>query len=164
MELTVNGRQRRAAQTAKAAPRAEKKPAGVRAGTSKPRTDKAAWSQAALSFLQEVDRQEMENRRKLLEAKQKGNGELDALSKALKTMDKCRKIAGRIMRGDKVPPQDERYLMDNDPDGYRLALVCRKPKEKPKEWETALDEEDLEGGSGGGTEELPESGGEAPEC
>ena len=167
MELTVNGRQRRAAQTAEAAPqRMEKKSAGAKTGAalSKPRSDKTAWSQAALSFLQEVDRQEMENRRKLLEAKQKGNGELDALSKALKTMDKCRKIAGRIMRGDKVPPQDERYLMDNDPDGYKLALVCRKPKEKPKEWETALDEEDLEGGSGGGTEELPESGGETPEC
>lgn len=164
MELTISGQRRRAVETA--APQAVKKPVKTNSGTglARSRTDKTAWSQAALSFLQEVDRQDMEQRRKLLEAKQKGNGELDALSKALKTMDKCRKIAGRIMRGDKVPPQDERYLMDNDPDGYRLALVCRKPKEKPKEWETALDEEDLEGGSGGGTEELPESGGEAAEC
>ena len=166
MELSVNGRQRRAAQAAKAAPQAEKKPAGARAALARPKSDRIAWSQAALSFLQEVNRQDMENRRKLLEAKQKGSSELDALSKSLKTMDKCRKIAGRIMRGDKVPPQDEKYLMEHDPDGYKLSLACRKPKENPKEWKSVLDEEDLESGSesGGETVEAADSGGEAPEA
>ena len=169
MELSVNGRQRRAAQAAKAAPQAEKKPAGARAALARPKSDRIAWSQAALSFLQEVNRQDMENRRKLLEAKQKGSSELDALSKSLKTMDKCRKIAGRIMRGDKVPPQDEMYLLDNDPDGYKLALACRKPKEKPKEWESVLkDEEENSASESGGetaeSSEAPEASGEAAEC
>ena len=167
MELTISGQRRRAVETA--APRAEKKPAGVRAGLSKPRTDKASWSQAALSFLQEVNRQDAEQRRKLLEAKQKGNGELDALNESLKKMERCQKIASRIMRGDKVPPQDEMYLLDNDPDGYKLALACRKPKEKPKEWESVLkDEEENSASESGGetaeTPEAPEPSGEAAEC
>ena len=169
MELTISGQRRRAVGTAKAAPQAEKKPAGVRAGTSKPRTDKASWSQAALSFLQEVNRQDAEQRRKLLEAKQKGNGELDALTESLKKMERCQKIASRIMRGDKVPPQDEMYLLDNDPDGYKLALACRKPKEKPKEWESVLKDEEENNASDSGGEtveatEAPESSGEAAEC
>ena len=165
MELSVNGRQRRAAQVSKAAPQAEKKPAGAGVGSVKPRTDKAAWSQAALSFLQEVNRQDMERQRKLLEARQRKNGELDFLSKSLKTMEKCRKIASRIMKGDKVPPQDERYLKDNDPDGYKLALVSRKPKKNPKEWESVLDEEDRMGGSEsrGETATAAEPGGEGME-
>lgn len=169
MELTISGQRRRAVETAKTAPRAEKKPAGVRAGLSKPRTDKASWSQAALSFLQEVNRQDAEQRRKLLEAKQKGNGELDALNESLKKMERCQKIASRIMRGDKVPPQDEMYLLDNDPDGYKLALACRKPKEKPKEWESVLkDEEENSASESGGetaeSSEAPEASGEAAEC
>lgn len=169
MELTISGQRRRAVETAKSAPQAEKKPAGVREGTSKPRTDKASWSQAALSFLQEANRQDMEQRRKLLEAKQKGNGELDALTEALKKMERCQKIASRIMRGDKVPPQDEMYLLDNDPDGYKLALACRKPKEKPKEWDSVLEDEEETASaesaeSGGEAAEAPEASGEAAEC
>ena len=160
MELTISGQRRRAARTAHAAnpaPRAAKKPAGP--ALVKSRTDKTSWSQAALSFLQEVNRQDMEKQRKLLEAKQKGNSELDALGKSLKVMERCRKIASRIMKGDKVPPQDERYLMECDPDGYKLALACRVPKEKPKEWESVLEDEEEESGASGGA--AADSGGEA---
>ena len=165
MELSVNGQRRRAAQAAKAAPQVEAKtPAAGKTALQKPKTDKLSWSRQALSFLQEVNRQDMEKQRKLLEAKQRGSGELDALTKALKTMDKCQKIAARIQRGDKVPPQDERYLMDHDPDGYKLALATREPKKNPKEWETVLEEEDLESGSGGGEAEAADSAGEAAEC
>lgn len=166
MELSVNGRQRRAAQIAKTAPQAEKKPAAAGNAPRQSRTDKASWSQAALSFLQEVNRQDMEKQRKLLEAKQRDGGELDMLSKSLKVMEKCRKIASRIMRGDKVPPQDEMYLMENDSDGYKLAIACRVPKEKPKEWKSVLDEEDQEdvsSDSGGEPAEAVDSAGEASE-
>lgn len=149
MELSISGRQRRAAQITRTTPQTENKTAGADKGSVsiKAKSDKASWSQAALSFLQELNRQDMEKQRKLLEQKQKGDGELDYLTKSLKTMDKCRKIAARIMKGDKVPPEDERYLQDNDPDGYKLALACRTPKEKPKEWKSVLDDEDREGGS-----------------
>lgn len=164
MELTISGQRRRAVETA--APQAVKKPVKTNGGTGRPRTDRTAWSQAALAFLQETNRQDMERRRKLLEAKQKGNGDLDALTEALKKMDRCQKIASRIMKGDKVPPQDEQYLMDNDPDGYKLAIACRVPKEKPKEWESVLkdEEENDSSGSGGETAEAPEPSGEAAEC
>ena len=177
MELTINGRRRAArAAAAKAAPQAEEKSARTGGGTiAAPRRaggDRASWSQAALAFLQEVNRQDMEKQRELLEAKQQGGGELDALNESLKKMERCRKIASRIMRGDKVPPQDEMYLLDNDPDGYKLAIACRKPKEKPKEWESVLEEEESKAGgetaeagdSSGETEEAAEPSGEAAEC
>lgn len=173
MELSISGQRRQAVKNAQNTPRAEKKSAGTGKGTTpalkQAGRDKTAWSQAALSFLQDLNRQDMEKQRKLQEARQKGNSELDCLTKGLKVMDKCRKIASRIMKGDKVPPQDERYLMENDPDGYKLALACRQPKEKPKEWKSVLDEEDQEGGgsgavSDGGTAEAVESGGETEEA
>lgn len=169
MELSISGLRRRAVETAKAPTQMEKKPAGTAKAPARPRSDRASWSQAALSFLQEVNRQDMEERRKLLEAKQKGNGELDALTESLKKMDRCQKIASRIMRGDKVPPQDEQYLLDNDPDGYKLAIACRVPKEKPKEWESVLKDEEENASSesaksGGEAAEAPESGGETAEC
>ena len=167
MELSVNGRRRRAEQTAKAAPQAEKRPAGTNRAPAGPRGDKADWSQAALSFLREMDRRKMEEERKRLEAAQRKNGDLEMLSKSLDVMEKCQKIASRIMRGDKVPPQDEQFLMEADPDGYKLAIACRVPKEKPKEWESVLKEEEQEGGSapsGGEAPEAPESSGETAEC
>lgn len=162
MELSVNGRQRRATQAVRNEPRAEKPPAGTGTAPKRTGSDKADWSQAALAFLREMDRQSMEEERKRLEAKQQKNGELEMLSKSLDVMEKCRKIASRIMKGDKVPPQDEQFLMEADPEGYKLALVCRAPKEKPKEWESVLEEE--EDGSGGETAEAAESAGETAEC
>lgn len=87
-----------------------------------------------------------------------GNSEADALGEQMKTMERCHKIASRIMRGDKVPPQDEQYLMMNDPDGYKLALAMRKPKKKPKEWESVLKDEEKEQ-----SQEAESSGGEAVE-
>lgn len=165
MELSVNGRQRRTVQAVKNEPRAEKQPAGTGAPPRRAGSDKAEWSRAALSFLQEAGRRDMEERQKRLEAKPRKNGELEMLSKSLKVMEQCRKIASRIMRGDKVPPQDEQFLMEADPDGYKLALACRVPKEKPKEWESALEDEEAESGS---TEsagpEAADSGGETAEC
>lgn len=167
MELTIGGQRRQAVRNAQNTPRAEKAGTGEKNTPALKRAgrDKAAWSQAALSFLQELNRQDMEKQRKLQEARQEGNSELDCLTKALKVMDKCRIIASRIVKGDKVPPQDEKYLMENDPEGYKLAMACRQPKEKPKEWKSVLDEEDRAGGgSGGETVEAAESGGGTAEA
>ena len=163
MELSVNGRQRRAAQAVKNEPRAEKQPAGTGTAPKRTGSDKADWSQAALAFLREMDRQSMEEERKRLEAKRQKNGELEMLSKSLDVMEKCRKIASRIIKGDKVPPQDEQFLMEADPEGYKLALACRVPKEKTKEWESVLEEEE-EDGSGGETADSTETAGETAEC
>lgn len=68
---------------------------------------------------------------------------LDALSEQLKIQQKCLIIAMRIMQGKKVPPQDERYLMEHDPKGYQLAMALRKPPKKDeKECKSVLDNED----------------------
>lgn len=101
--------------------------------------------------------------------------ELDVLAKQLKVQQKCQEIARRIMQGKKVPPQDEQYLMVNDPNGYKLAMALRKPPKKDeKECKSVLDDEDKQSGetsdSGeaapvetGGAEAAESGGGEAAE-
>ena len=79
---------------------------------------------------------------------------LDAMSEQLDTQMKCLKIAMNIMKGKKVPPEDERYLMEHDPDGDKLAIAMKSmTKEDKKECESVLDDEDKEGGESGETGE-----------
>ncbi len=79
---------------------------------------------------------------------------LDAMSEQLDTQMKCLKIAMNIMKGKKVPPEDERYLMEHDPNGYKLAIAMKSmTKEDKKECESVLDDEDKEGGESGETGE-----------
>ena len=89
---------------------------------------------------------------------------LDALSEQMKVQQRCLIIAMRIMRGKKVPPQDEQYLMEHDPEGYKLAMAMRKPPKKDeKECESVLDDEDKKGGKASDSEEtapVESSGGE----
>ena len=141
------------------------KSAGPKARGSR-REDQIALSQQALKMLEDHNRQmkEAQERRKLEMEKNGGKSEMDSVLKALKTMQRCQKIAARIMAGDKVPPEDEKYLMDNDPDGYKLAIAMRKPKENPKEWESVLEDEEEENGDSSSTQETSgcsESGGSA---
>ena len=161
MDLSISGQRKQAVQTANAASRTEKKAAETGTLPRKTRTDRQDWSQQALSFLQELNRQDLEKQRKIQEAKQQSKSELDMMEKSLKAMERCRKIASRIMKGDKVPPQDEQYLMEADPDGYKLAIAGRVPKEKPKEWESVLEDEEESGSS---SDEGGESGPEAAEA
>lgn len=117
------------------------------------RDDRVALSRQALAFLEEQNRQAQERARQeserksdyLLDRLNELNGkkdELDNLGKQLKVMHKCQKIAARVMAGDKVPPEDLQYLMNNDPDGYKLAMALRRHKEDPEEHESVLDDED----------------------
>lgn len=107
------------------------------------REDRLALSRQALAFLDEQAR-EMERASRQdaklseLSAKKK---ELDQLDKQLKALLNCQKIAARIMAGDKVPPEDLRYLEENDPEGFKLALALRRPKKHPKEWDSVLEDE-----------------------
>lgn len=81
---------------------------------------------------------------------------LDALSEELEVQQKCLKIAMNIMKGKKVPPEDERYLMEHDPNGYKIAIAMKTMvKEDKEECESVLDDEDRNGSSEG------ESSGEA---
>lgn len=69
--------------------------------------------------------------------------ELEALSEQLKVQQRCMEIARRMMAGKRVPPQDERYLMENDPKGYKLVIALRKPpKRDEKECESVLKDDE----------------------
>lgn len=129
-----------------------------------PRTDRVSSSQQAVR--QAVEQMEQQSQRlaallrqdqpaekktyiwDMLDGEEEtGNSEADALGEQMKAMERCHKIAARIMRGDKVPPEDEQYLMLNDPDGYKLAMAMRTPKRNPKKWESVLKEEEKDAGS-----------------
>lgn len=159
MELNAIGRMRHAAVRA-----GEKKvpEMAVSAGTQ-PKTDKIVLTEQAVDVLSEQSRRLTELLRQepgkasaLWEIADPGgtaeSDMLDELGEKMKVMLRCQKIAARIMRGDKVPPQDEQYLMQNDPDGYKMAIAMREPKKKPKEWDSVLEEEEkrAEGESGEG--------------
>ena len=91
--------------------------------------------------------------------------ELDGLSEQLKVQHKCLIIAMRIMQGKKVPLKDELYLMEHDPEGYKLAMALRKPPKKDeKECKSVLDDEDEQTNKTSNSEETApaESGGGEP--
>ena len=153
----------------KAEDRAESAPAQVPAAP-RPQapTDKLSVSAQALAWVDEQNQkrweweQERQQRKQnragdMLSSLDAGKRELDALAKAMDTLEKCRKIAASIMKGDKVPPEDMEYLMNNDPDGFKLAMAMRREKKDPEDCESVLDEEDRQGAS-----KASRSGKEAP--
>lgn len=177
MELRTTRELRRNEQLSKVM---AKKEGGREAAPAKPAqrqgTDKLTLSRQALNYLQEQNRlmwereQEREQRRQSrmddsLSALESAERELDAMGKQLKAMSKCQKIAAAIMRGDRVPPEDLEYLMNNDPEGYKLAMAMRRENPDPEDCESVLDEEDRAGASapeeGTAPAEGAPSGGEA---
>lgn len=169
MELREPQRLRRNEQLARAEAKKTDRgdaPAKAPSALGRPAADKLTVSRQALAWLDrqaELDR-EREMRRQerqsdslsAMESKKKA---LDGLDKKLKVLNKCQKIAASIMKGNHVPPEDLRYLMENDPAGYKLAMAMRKPNPDPKDEESVLDEEDKCGGcaeaSGGGEAPAP---------
>lgn len=96
--------------------------------------------------------------------------EMDALAKELDVQMKCLKIAMNLMKGKKVPPEDEKYLMENDPKGYKIAIAMKAlVKEDKKECKSVLKDEDKngeasetsEGGESAPAEAPSDGGGEA---
>ena len=79
----------------------------------------------------------------MLDGTDAGSDELDALSEQLDSQMKCMKIASNIMKGKKVPPQDEQYLMEHDPEAYKLAVSMRGlVKEDDEECKSVLEDEE----------------------
>ena len=123
----------------------------------KPAADKLSLSKQALNYLdrQSQLQRELEERHARqnslieghLDAMETKKKQLDTMEKTLKMMRKCDKIAAAVMRGDRVPPEDLRYLMIHDQNGYKLAMAMRRPKKDPERVESVLDEEDRRGDS-----------------
>ncbi len=122
-------------------------------------TDRAAWSKQALAFVEEQNRIMWEQK----PDKENGSSLYDSLKRDMKTQDKCLKIAVRIQKGDKVPPEDLAYLAKTDPQAYMMAIALRHEKPDPKKWESVLDEEDRNGGmeTAEGAEAVADSSGAA---
>lgn len=173
MELDLTSRLKRSQNIARASANPEKgnAPALAQKPAVGSKEDRLSLSRQAVAYLEEQNRQFQEkleqHRRESAErvthiaiGREQSDTDADSLGKAMKTMQKCHKIAARIIRGDRVPPEDERYLMNNDPEGYKLALALRTPKKNPKEWKSVLDDEDKNGGeSVDGASESPSDGG-----
>lgn len=170
MELRSTRELRRNAQLDKTMGRkAEAQTTPAKAQTTQPRepADKLSLSRQALAYVEEQSRQawnpeEGQGKKDgliqgYLDAMETQKKQLDSMEDKLDMMNKCQKIAAAIMRGDRVPPEDLRYLMEHDKEGYKLAMALRQEKKDPKKVESVLDEEDKNGGR---TEEA--SGGEAP--
>ena len=135
-------------------------PTQARTSQQKEPVDKLTLSRQALAFAQEQSRkmwdaaQEREQRRQSrmdagISAAESAKGELDLLSKGLKVLELCQKIAASIMKGNRVPPEDLEFLMKNDPDGYRLAMAMRRQNPDPEDEESALPDEVKNGSAEG---------------
>ena len=165
MELRVGNRLRTASQPIRSEGR---KGDAASAASPRPQADRFVLSRRVAEQLEAQNRLLMDLARKEEKKpfvwdmtdswEETGNSEADALGEQMKTMERCHKIAARIMRGDKVPPQDERYLMLNDPEGYKLAMAMRRPNPDPEDEKSVLDDEDKNGVRAEGTE----GGGEGP--
>lgn len=71
----------------------------------------------------------------------------DAMKEYGEEMAKCLEIARRISRGDRVPAQDEKKLMDFNMEIYQMAkeMAAMNMDEKHKEWDSLWgDEEEKE--------------------
>jgi len=65
----------------------------------------------------------------------------DATGESFESLGKCIQIAMRIVSGDRVPLQDQQYLMEHNMELYSMAMNMRMVKEDPKEWESLLEED-----------------------
>jgi len=150
-------------------------PAPAPSQPARPAADRVSLSRQAVSFLEEQNRrmwqyqQEREQRRQSrldseLSALDTAKNRLKRMEDELDILNKCNKIAASIMKGNRVPTEDLRYLMEHDQAGYKLAMAMRRHNPDPKDEESVLDEEDRGSGETAGTGEAApaEGGGYAP--
>ena len=171
MELRTTREMRRNVQPDQVMIRTADTPAKVQAPQRKEPVDRLTLSRQAVAYVEEQSRKmwdevrEREQRRqkRMDSAAEPANGELDLLSQGLKVLELCQKIAASIMKGDKVPPEDLKFLMENDPDGYRLAMAMRRHKEDPEEVDSVLEDEDKNSGSVDGNGSSVDGTGGSPE-
>ncbi|RKJ41761.1 hypothetical protein D7X94_02805 [Acutalibacter sp. 1XD8-33] len=62
--------------------------------------------------------------------KEQSKKQADALKESLDKMKRCARIARNIGKGHKVPPKDEKYLLENDPKAYMMAMALRMLEEQ----------------------------------
>lgn len=181
MELRSTRELRRNEQIARTTAKKAEASAPTRKAPAQPAADKVTLSRQAVSYLEEQNRrmwqyqQEREQRRQSrldseLSALDTAKNRLKRMEDELDILNKCQKIAASIMKGNRVPPEDLRYLLEHDQAGYKLAMAMRRHNPDPEDEESVLDDEDRNGaveGSGGGEAfpglSVPEPGGGTPD-
>lgn len=99
----------------------------------------------------------------MLDGTDADSAEMKAEMEQLKVQQRCMEISRRIMAGKKVPPQDERYLMEHDPEGYKITIALRKPPRKnEKECKSVLEDEEESAGRADEAAGTGETGESAP--
>ena len=101
--------------------------------------EKAEQLSAAQQLLQTLKQQNEQIR-------EQTEKQADAIKKAMDKMKKCMKIAHSILKGKRVPPEDEQYLLENDLKNYMMAMALREMKKDPEKEKSVLDKEDLQDG------------------
>ena len=98
-------------------------------------TDQVEWSEQAMDLLRQMARppEEKSALECLLRPWEQEDDEAgSALEETMKVMKACSKIAANIRSGDRVPPEDLRYLIKHDPKLYMMAMAAREMKEDPE--------------------------------
>ncbi len=176
MELRSTREMRRNEQLARAqTKRTDRSPAPAESARTRPQGDRLSLSRQAVNFLEEQNRrmwqyqQEREQRRQSrldseLSALDTAKSRLKRMEDELDILSKCQKIAASIMKGNRVPPEDLRYLMEHDQAGYKLAMAMRRHNPDPEDEESVLDDEDRNGAAeaSGGGEAFPRPSAPAP--
>lgn len=88
-------------------------------------------------------------RQQSTQMKEQSEKQAEALKKSMDKMKKCARIARNIGKGHKVPPEDEKYLLENDPKAYMMAIVLRMMEEEKDKVKSELDDEDTKNESQG---------------
>ncbi len=81
----------------------------------------------------------MENTKEASEAQEEGIGDLA----------RAMEIARRILDGDIVPAQDEKFLMEFNSEMYMRVKSMAKLKEEPEKYDSLLEEEEEDNGKSG---------------
>ena len=66
----------------------------------------------------------------------------DAMKSVMEDQAKAIEIAGRIAKGGRVPPEDEAFLLENNPDMYKLAKLAAMHAKEHEKYKTALEEKE----------------------
>ncbi len=87
----------------------------------------------------------------------------EAAEESFAAFGKCLIIAQRITRGDIVPTKDIKYLMENEPELYKQAILMRQPNDDPKKHKSVLEDDEKtennpmeQGGDSSASESAPQ--------
>ena len=108
---------------------------------------------------EEARKKQLENEKAMLQMQlESAKEQSEAIEDSFSAFSKCMTIAHRITKGDHVPMKDMKFLMENEPDLYKQAIMLRQPNPKPKEHKSVLEDEELENN----TESFSQGGETAP--